>query len=228
VPGVPELPDVDTGLEVAEEMAAPVLPVLVALDWPPATPELPEVAVGAAVTEAAPPAPPPDWLVATLAPPVAVGLVTAPDAGATTLAAGPPVPELAVAVPPLPPVPPLAVVLSRLVAPPAGPDWALASEAAPALALLEDRPELDDCPESPLGGTVMAGACPGVDDGMVAGTELEGVEVGVWATAAPPQNTRMAATTAPTVAKRLEIVLVPSLPAFMLIPCRWVGVDHVG
>jgi hypothetical protein len=96
------------------------------------------------------------------------------------------------------------------------------------LALLEDRPELDDCPESPLGGTVMAGACPGVDDGMVAGTELEGVEVGVWATAAPPQNTRMAATTAPTVAKRLEIVLVPSLPAFMLIPCRWVGVDHVG
>jgi hypothetical protein len=46
VPGVPELPEVEIGLEVAEEMAAPVLPVLVALDWVLAAPEPPEVAEG--------------------------------------------------------------------------------------------------------------------------------------------------------------------------------------
>ena len=49
---------------------------------------------------------------------------------------------------------------------------------------------------------------------------VPGVDVGVWATAAPPQNTRMAAMRAPTEADTLEI-LEPGL-LFMLIPC-WLG-----
>ncbi len=48
---------------------APVLPVLVALDWVEASPVKPEKAVGVTVRVAAPPAPPLAWPVATAEPP---------------------------------------------------------------------------------------------------------------------------------------------------------------
>jgi hypothetical protein len=225
VPGVPELPEVEMGFDVAEEVAGPVAPVLVALTWLEDRPLLPEVAAGLAVMVAAPPAPPTDEPVATLGPPVAVGLPVMAGAPVPMLAAAPPVPEFAAATPPVPPLPPLAAALVLLTAPPVGPDWALASEAAPEFELLDDRPVLADAPVGPLDATVVAvWAGVPVVWGMVAGTVVDGcgsVAGDVWATAAPPQNTRMAAMSAPSEADTLEIFREPGLPAFMLIPCRW-------
>ena len=57
-PELPELPDTATGLAVPRAEAAPVLPVLVALDWEEALPLNPVKAVGATVRLEAPPAPP--------------------------------------------------------------------------------------------------------------------------------------------------------------------------
>ncbi|MGH3907402.1 MAG: hypothetical protein ACRDTE_24985 [Pseudonocardiaceae bacterium] len=228
VPGVPELPEVAMGLEMAEELAGPVLPVLVALDWLTLGPELPEVAVGLTLRVAAPPAPPLAWPVATEGPPVAWAATLAFGLPATTLAAPPPVPEVALAAPPVPPEPPLAAAFVLLIAPPVVPDWAFDSEDAPELARLTAWPVLAAWPVSPLGAAVVGvvGVWAGVDEGMVAGAEPDaagGADVVVlWATAAPPQNTRMAAIRAPTEADALEIFLTePGLPVFMLIPCRW-------
>ena len=102
----------------------------------------------------------------------------------------------------------------------------MASEEDPELARLVAWPELVAAPVSPLGAAVVGGvggvwaAVTGVvEEGMVAGTELDVVLV--WATAAPPQNTRRAAMRAPTEADTLEILRAePGLPVFMLIPCR--------
>ena len=229
VPGVPEFPEVETGLEVEAENAAPVLPVLVALPWPVTAPELPEAAVGPAVTAAEPPAPPEAWLVATLGPPVAMGL--AGPVGAA-LTATPPGPAAATPRPPAPPPPPAAALFTALTAPPVGPDSANVSEAAPEFDRLMDCPLLFPAPVSPLGapgasgvsaavagaGTVVAGA--GLPELTVVGRVCGGV---VWATAAPPQNTRRAAMRAPTEADTFDTCRKPGLPAFIVIPCRGVS-----
>ena len=78
-PVSPEFPEMADGAAVAVEVAAPVLPVLVALACEVASPVLPVVVSGVSVRLVAPPAPPLDWPVATLAPPAATGLpLTAP------------------------------------------------------------------------------------------------------------------------------------------------------
>ena len=161
VPGVPEVPEVELGLEKAEEMAAPVLPVLVALDWLATRPESPETAAGFTLRVAAPPAPPLAAPVATPEPPVAV----APTVGAmTTLTAAPPLPEAASVPPPEPPSPPLTAALVVLAARPVSPETAVASDAAPELALLVARPTLLDAPVAPL-CTVVVGWTGGPDLG---------------------------------------------------------------
>ena len=68
-PVSPVSPDSEDGLAVAPEVAAPVSPVLVALDWEVDAPEPPLVVVGVTVPVAPPPAPPLAWPVATLLPP---------------------------------------------------------------------------------------------------------------------------------------------------------------
>jgi len=161
--------------------------------------------------------------VATLWPPVALALTPAEGPPVAVLAAGPPVPDTDEAVPPLPPLPPTTAELVTLAAPPVSPDWAVALDEAPELAELVALPSATAAPVSPLGaavvGVVVAGGPTGLDVVVV------GAVVVVWATAAP-QNTRMAATRAPTVADTLEIILAePGLPVFMLIPCRWVDDD---
>ena len=137
-------------------------------------------------------------------------------------------PDVAFAAPPDPPLPPLTAASVLLMALPVGPDWAVESDAAPEFELLDDRPVLDEAPVGPLAATVVAvcWAVPPPFGGMVAGAAVVGAcpsvtGVWVWATAAPPQKTRMAAMSAPTEAETLEIFREPGLPAFMLIPCRW-------
>lgn len=49
-PVLPELPEIATGFDVALELALPVRPELVALDWLRVLPELPETAVGLTFT----------------------------------------------------------------------------------------------------------------------------------------------------------------------------------
>ena len=50
VPGVPEVPEVDDGFDVAVEVASPVSPELMARDCPSVAPLSPETAVGPAIT----------------------------------------------------------------------------------------------------------------------------------------------------------------------------------
>ena len=158
---------------------------------------------------------------ATLRPPVAAAVVAALGATAV-LAAPPPGPEVEAARPPVPPLPPLTLALVEFWAVPVVPDSAVAWDEEPELALDLAVPTAVAGPVSPLGAAVVGGV--GVwaaleAGGMVAGTELD-VEL-VWATAAPPQNTRRAAMSAPTEADTLEIFRAePGLPVFMLIPCR--------
>ena len=57
-PESPESPETACGLDVAVELAAPVLPVFVAEDCDHAVPELPERATGSSVRLALPPLPP--------------------------------------------------------------------------------------------------------------------------------------------------------------------------
>src|SRR5207248_10843432 len=57
-PVAPDEPEVASGVELAAELAEPVLPVLVADDWATAVPESPEMAVGMTVTSTDPPPPP--------------------------------------------------------------------------------------------------------------------------------------------------------------------------
>lgn len=156
-------------------------------------------------------------------PPPAVPVAVAEGVALTEFTPAPPFPEVEAARPPVPPAPPVAVVLREFTASPVVPEMAVASDWEPELALLDARPVLDDAPVGPLAATVVggawlvprvAGAAAAVGWGSVAGGE-------VWATAAPPQKTRRAATTAPTEAETLEIFREPGLPEFMLIPCRW-------
>ncbi len=83
LPGVPEVPEVARGLETAVEVAAPVSPELVALDWARDAPLSPVMALGLAVTSAEPPAPPPELLVETTLP----APTTAPGAQPSSAAA---------------------------------------------------------------------------------------------------------------------------------------------
>jgi len=69
-PVLPEVPDVDCGLDSPTDEAGPVLPVLVALDVACEVPLSPEPAVGVAVTVAPPPLPPDPPTLATVDPPV--------------------------------------------------------------------------------------------------------------------------------------------------------------
>jgi hypothetical protein len=57
-PVEPELPEMATGLEMAVDVAGPVLPVLVAVDDAFTAPELPEMAAGDSTTLGEPPEPP--------------------------------------------------------------------------------------------------------------------------------------------------------------------------
>jgi hypothetical protein len=174
---------------------------------------------------AAPPAAPLAALVPTELPPAAVAATVAAGLPVAALSAVPPLPAVELARPPVPPVPPETAALVVLPVRPVWPEAALASEAAPELELLDERPELLAPPVVPLGAAVVGGvlwfdsSCP-PEGGMVAGAAAGGMVDGeVWATAAPPQNTRMAAMSAPTEADTLEI-LEPGL-LFMLIPCGW-------
>jgi hypothetical protein len=117
----------------------------------------------------------------------------------------------------MPPLPPVATPVVTLRASPVVPETAEASEDAPELAELLAWPSLAAGPVSPLGAAVVGGVCATVAGGAAAGVELGMVGV-VWATAAPPQNTRMVAISAPTEADTLEIIRVPGLPVFMLNP----------
>jgi len=69
-PVLPEVPEVDCGLDSPTEVAGPVLPVLVALEVACVGPLSPEPAVGVAVTVAPPPLPPDPPTLATVEPPV--------------------------------------------------------------------------------------------------------------------------------------------------------------
>jgi hypothetical protein len=136
------------------------------------------------------------------------------------LTAGPPVPEAASAAPPLPPVPPTDAASVTFVAAPVVPDWATAVDAAPELALLRDSPMAVEPPVSPVGATApglaaVAGAdlaWGSVDAGSVGGTELD---VGLWATAAPPRKNNTAATRALRDALSRETVRTETQPAFI-------------
>src|SRR5207248_11622077 len=57
-PESPESPVTAVGLASADELAFPVLPVLVAVDWAHAVPESPDWASGASLTHGDPPSPP--------------------------------------------------------------------------------------------------------------------------------------------------------------------------
>ncbi len=194
VPGVPEVPEVEAGLESAVEVAAPVSPVLVALDWAREAPLSPVVALGLAVTSAAPPPPPPELDVDTTLP----SPMTAPGTR----------------MPPLPPSPPATMTADRLVASPVWPVSAEAVASAPELALLLDRPVAVAAPLSPVAGTV--------DDVVVGVGSGATVVVGpplTWPTAGPaPKKTRTVAIPAPMRALAEVTRAVPALPILMLNP----------
>jgi hypothetical protein len=133
LPVVPEFPENATGLLTAVEMAAPVLPVFVALDCADVLPEFPVVAIGLDVTFTPPPAPPLAEPTATLEPPMAADEPRVPN---ERLRAGPPAPETPTARPPFPPRPPRATTSVAFTAAPEDPDAALLLALAPELALL--------------------------------------------------------------------------------------------
>jgi hypothetical protein len=93
----PELPEMATGLDTALDVALPVLPVLVALDWALVEPELPVVADGLTRTDDPPPLPPLALPTATLDPPMAV---EAKVGAVMTFVAAPPGPATGMATPP--------------------------------------------------------------------------------------------------------------------------------
>jgi hypothetical protein len=145
-PVLPELPDTATGLLTACDDAAPVFPVLVALDCDFTEPEPPDEATGATLTVEPPPEPPLADVAATLEPPVAVLVPTVP---ADTFAAGPPAPDAAVATPPPPPLPPAATTLVWFTAAPLEPEAAVEPEPAPDEAALVAPPDAIAAPVEP-------------------------------------------------------------------------------
>ena len=124
-------PEVETGLDVAVEVAFPVSPLLVADDWPSAEPEFPDPATGPRVTRAAPPSPPEDSPTATDAP---LLLPVVPRARSRLGSSTPMAAEMAP--PPLPPSPASAATSVSLRAGPVSPATPLPSELAPELASL--------------------------------------------------------------------------------------------
>ena len=151
-PVAPELPDVATGFETALDVAFPVWPLLVALDWALVEPELPVDAVGLTRTVDPPPLPPLALPTATLEPPTAV---EASVGGATTFTAAPPDPATGAATPPLPPLPPAATAATVLLALPVEPDVEVEFAPAPEFAELTAvptavaAPVLPELPELP-------------------------------------------------------------------------------
>jgi len=145
-PVEPELPETATGLLTATDVAAPVLPVLVALDCDEEDPEFPEVATGLTLTVEPPPAPPLAEVTATLEPPVAVELPRVP---ADTLVAEPPAPDAAGATPPPPPLPPMDTTLVWFTAAPVAPEPDLEVEPAPEEAELFAPPVATAAPVGP-------------------------------------------------------------------------------
>ena len=156
-PVAPELPDWASPLVTALDVAAPVLPVLVELDWARASPELPEAASGSAETVTPPPFPPLALAAVELLPPVAAPTMTMlrPLEVGTTTSTSPPSPASASTSPPSPPSPPVATIVPPLNAGPVVPEsdveTALAPEFAREVALPEmaASPVLPEEPESP-------------------------------------------------------------------------------
>src|SRR5688500_15392991 len=145
-PVPPELPETAVGLLTEPDVADPVAPGLVALDWDETAPELPDRASGATVTVVVPPAPPLAELVATLEPPTADD---APMVNSKMLTAGPPGPARTRVMPASPPSPPRAKMPVPLTALPDVPDTALALAPAPELAALSASPMATAAPVSP-------------------------------------------------------------------------------
>ncbi len=81
LPVLPVSPVTAVGDETAVDVAAPVAPVLVALDWAVDAPEAPEVATGSWMTVASPPAPPLVEAMVTALPPVNRGRPWSATAG---------------------------------------------------------------------------------------------------------------------------------------------------
>jgi hypothetical protein len=144
----PELPETATGDETALDVAFPVSPVFVALDWALVAPELPELAFGATTTVDEPPLPPLALPTATLDPPVADTAAGA-GAAATTFTAAPPDPDTGTATPPLPPLPPAATATTLLLALPVEPDTDVEFAPAPELAELLALPMAVAAPVEP-------------------------------------------------------------------------------
>ena len=193
VPGVPDVPEVEAGLESAVEVAFPVSPELVALDWARDAPLSPVMALGLAVTSAEPPAPPPELLVDTTLP----APMTTPGVSAA----------------PLPPSPPDGFDLgevggvARLPRLRAG-----ASAMAPELARLLARPVAVAAPLSPVPGSVVVGVHHG------GGGLRDGGRGRLRHAQDRPMKTRTVAMPAPMRALADVTRAVPALPILMLIP----------
>jgi hypothetical protein len=140
------LPETAVGFDTALDVALPVFPELVALDWALVAPELPVVADGLTRTVEPPPFPPLALPTETLEPPTAVDDTAG---AATTFTAGPPGLDAAIAAPPLPPLPPAATTPTVLVALPVEPEWDVELAPAPVLAELVALPTAVAAPVEP-------------------------------------------------------------------------------
>jgi hypothetical protein len=85
----PELPLMATGFDDAVDVAGPVLPVLVAVDWALTAPELPDWATGVSTTAGDPPEPPLALPDPVESPPALVAAAAAGPSRATAAAATP-------------------------------------------------------------------------------------------------------------------------------------------
>src|SRR5206468_3601614 len=110
-PVSPELPDLAFGFDVAVEELAPVLPVLVALDWAVDAPELPDWARGEIVRLTLPPAPPLASTCAIESPPTMLPMLTwlwSPLTSMPLTVTSPPESDSTeLPLPPAPPLPPM-------------------------------------------------------------------------------------------------------------------------
>jgi hypothetical protein len=90
----PEFPEMATGLEIAVDVAGPVLPVLVAVDEAFTAPELPDWATGDSTTLGEPPEPPLALPLPVESPPALVAPNAAGPSRATATAATPVAPAM--------------------------------------------------------------------------------------------------------------------------------------
>src|SRR5205085_917830 len=130
------------------EVAGPVAPVLVALDWEVASPERPEVARGLRPTVAAPPWPPAESAMAADVPPKV--RTWAPAAAVMSVTAGPPAALVAEASPPGPAPPPTTRASIELAAGPELPERVSEPPQAPLLASESVSPAVLAAPVPPL------------------------------------------------------------------------------